>query len=156
FPRWVPLVWKLAPGGRVRVRRWSESWIAPSRNDSLLAEVSYRVAEQLQTVPFCSQTLTRPARMLFGQNMPFGMRHEAQHSSADIANTSHASLRPVRVDRVGSRPAVGVDVAQHDLSCLLKPVQDPWLTADKSTLAVRHRHVQPFIALQKDTLAGRD
>src|SRR5262249_31505733 len=93
----------------------------------------------------------RPARVLRRQNVALGVRHQAKHAAAGIANAGHISLGAVRIHGVASRFAVGIDIAKDDLCTLFEALQNPGLTAAKISFTMGDWQVQPIIALKERT-----
>ena len=82
---------------------------------------------------------TPPARVLAGQNMVFGMRHEPEHQTADIGDAGKIIVGAIRVEReLAARSfAIGVHVAKGG---------DRFAGCDVATFAVGNRAGQAFDA----------
>src|SRR5438132_10888141 len=86
--------------------------------------------------------------------MTFRMGHQAEHAAGRIADSGHVSLRAVWVDGIRARTSIAIDIAQDDLACLLKPLQDPRLPADELAFRMSDRQMHALVAGQKGTLTG--
>ena len=104
---------------------------------SFLEEAAYGVAEQCQSIALGGQSLARPARMLRGEDMAFGMRHQAEYPTRRIAKPGHVALRTVGVERIFGWPAIRIDIAKDHLPCLFETLQQPFLAAEETPFSVR-------------------
>src|SRR5262249_48750363 len=101
------------------------------------------------------QSLPGPTGMLRGQDMAFGVRHQAEDSASDVTDAGHVALGAIRVGRVGAGLVAGVYVAQNDLPGLLQALEDPRLPAKEATFSVGYRQVKTLVALEEGTARGR-
>src|SRR5215468_11080900 len=92
--------------------------------------------------------------MLRRQDVPLGVRHEAEDAAAGVAQPGDVALRAVRVDGIRPRLAFVIDVLEYHLSGLPQPLQNPRLADEEPALAVGRRHVEPVVTLEEGTAAG--
>ena len=95
------ICWKRGRNCLQRVLK-SDDFGRRTPNDGL-SEVLDRVAEEAQAGSFAAQAEAGPVGMLRGKQKTFGVRHQAEHSAARIAQAGEVRHRAVRIDRVWER-----------------------------------------------------
>ena len=91
--------------------------------------------------------------MLRGQNMAFGVRHQAEDMAGDIAQPGQVFLRSIGVDGKAAGLPRSIDIVQNDLARLIEPFEDPFQPAREFAFAVGHGQLEAIVSLEERALA---
>src|SRR5437773_2659000 len=120
----------------------------------VLLEKLHCVLKQSQTVALWLQALARPARMLRGQYMAFGVRHQAQHPATGVAETGDVLLGAVGIYGIGTRVALAIHVAKDHLAGLVQTLQDPRLSGNDIAFPMGDGQLKALVSFQERTFLG--
>jgi len=83
-----------------------------------------------------------------------GVRHEPKDSTCTVGQTRHRFGRTVRIDGIGTFPAVRINVLVRDVPIRLQLLQRFFILGDDLAFPMSDRHIDLPLGLEKDTPVG--